>query len=371
MASDELDRFREQWRQEIRERTQAQPQQSTPIDIYAEAVEREQRGELDGALELYRRAFRLDPNVDRAYHYKNTTNALYTLTIASKPQPKPEPLHVAATSTHSIHTLISAFPPAEELKFAPEDERQPVHLVKIPDELLLHILKILDVSSIERFAMVCRRARVLTLDPDLWRDFVVSTYRPPQVPAAVSLEDIIAPFGRDLRRLYIELPRVRLDGVYIAVCHLADVRPGQSENAWVNVGHLVTYHRYLRFLPDGRALSLLDQTLEPREAVHLMTPDLQLKGFFIGTWTLHTSNNAPPRVFIDELTDPCGKFEHSFKMKLTLGSKPLGSRGNVTEIWTRNPLLFHRFLAFRHCFQYRISDLSGIGITSLAEAGPY
>lgn len=37
MASDELDRFREQWRQEIRERTQAQPQQSTPIDIYAEA----------------------------------------------------------------------------------------------------------------------------------------------------------------------------------------------------------------------------------------------------------------------------------------------------------------------------------------------
>lgn len=39
----------------------------------------------------------------------------------------------------------------------------------------------------------------------------------------------------------------------------------------------MTYHRYLRFLPDGRALSLLDQTLEPREAVHLMTPDLQLK----------------------------------------------------------------------------------------------
>ena len=56
----------------------------------------------------------------------------------------------------------------------------------------------------------------------------------------------------DLRRVYIEHPRVRLDGVYIAVCHYVCVhvlmyllsynvdtgscsRPGFSESAWVNV----------------------------------------------------------------------------------------------------------------------------------------
>ncbi|KAJ1306639.1 hypothetical protein OPQ81_007635 [Rhizoctonia solani] len=359
MSNDELDRFREQWKQEIRERTaaehpdpvssstqapstqapssltvppRARPIRRSPIDIYAEAVELEQRGKLDEALDLYRRAFRLDPNVDRAYHYRNTTETLQALTLApvrpsTRPQPKPEPIHVSATSTHSIRTLISAFPPASELAFSPEDERQPVHIARVPDEVVLHILKLLDVPSIEKFAVVCRRARVLTVDPDLWRDFVNSTYIPPQIPATVPLSEFITRFNYDMRRLYIELPRLRLDGVYIAVCHCD--RRGQSENLWANVDHLVTYHRYLRFLPDGRVLSLLDQNLEPREAVHLIKPDLVMKGFFIGTWTLQTSNDKH-HVSISDLTDPQGKFEHSFRMELTLGNKPLGRWNRLT-----------------------------------------
>ncbi|CAE6537374.1 unnamed protein product [Rhizoctonia solani] len=344
MSNDELDRFREQWKKEIEKRTAGEhapsssnqvpdpaptsiPTRRSPLDIYAEAVEKEQRGELDAALDLYRRAFRLDPNVDRAYHYQNTTESLQALTLApiepsTSQQPRPEPIHVSATSTHSIRTLISAFPPASELAFLPEDERQPVPIARVPDELLLHVLKLLDISAIERFAMVCRRARVLTVDPDLWRDFVTSTYVPPQIPTTVPLTEYITRFDYDMRRLYIELPRLRLDGVYIAVCHCN--RPGQSENLWANVDHLVTYHRYLRFLPDGRVLSLLDQNLQPREAVHLITPDLVMKGFYIGTWALQTSNDDKHHVSIANLTDPSGKFEHSFRMELTLASRPLG-----------------------------------------------
>ncbi|CAE6457002.1 unnamed protein product [Rhizoctonia solani] len=337
MSNDELDKFRERWKQEIRERTAGDhvtnqelsasspppPTRRSPIDIYAEAVEKEQRGELNEALDLYRRAFRLDPNVDRAYQYHNATESLQALTLAPiPPTSKPEPIHVAATSTHSIRTLISAFPPASELAFSPEDERQPVPITRVPDELLLHILKLLDVPSIERFALVCRRARVVTVDPDLWRDFVTLTYVPPQIPTTVRLIEYITRFDYDMRRLYIELPRLRLDGVYIAVCHY--VRRGQSENLWANVEHLVTYHRYLRFLPDGRVLSLLDQNLEPREAVHLITPDLVMKGFFIGTWTLQSSNDDKHHVSIANLTDPAGKFEHSFRMELTLSSRPIG-----------------------------------------------
>ncbi|CAE6456138.1 unnamed protein product [Rhizoctonia solani] len=340
MSNDELDRFREQWQQEIRNRTgeppanqpsslpTEQPTRRSPIEIYAEAVEREQRGELDAALDLYRRAFRLDPNVDRAYQYHNTTEALQALTLAPVNPSTAQPIHVSATSTHSIRTLISAFPPASELTFLPEDERQPVHIARVPDEVLLHVLRLLDVSSFERFALVCRRARVLTFDPDLWRGIVTSTYVPPQIPTTVPLAEFISRFDNDMRRLYIELPRLRLDGVYIAVCHY--VRRGQSENLWVNVDHLVTYHRYLRFFPDGRVLSLLDQNLEPREAVHLITPDLVMKGFFIGTWTLQTSSDDKHHVSISNLTDPSGKFEHSFRMELTLGSKPLGRWNRLT-----------------------------------------
>ncbi|CAE6487269.1 unnamed protein product, partial [Rhizoctonia solani] len=358
MSNDPLEQFRQEWRQEIQERTLAKQSsvpdaappphiRRSPIDIYAEAVDKEQRGELDAALDLYRRAFRLDPNVDRAYHYHNTTESLQALTLApiepSTSHPKPEPIHVAPTSTHSIHTLISAFPPASELTFSPEDERQPVAIAHVPDELLIHILRLLDVSTIERFALVCRRARVLTVEPNLWRDFVISTYVPPQIPTTVPLAEYITRFDYDMRRLYIELPRVRLDGVYIAMSGQDKARTyGQTYVSIYcpipipllihsfsalrpkQVDHLVTYHRYLRFLPDGRVLSLLDQNLEPREAVHLITPDLVMKGFFIGTWTLQTSNENKHHVSIANLTDPSGKFEHSFRMELTLASRPLG-----------------------------------------------
>lgn len=137
------------------------------------AVEKEQRGELDAALDLYRRAFRLDPNVDRVYHLQTATAALTLAPIIRKPavdKPSiPAQIHVPATSAHSVRTLIAAFPPATELVFAPELEQEPVYIARIPDELLLHILKLLDIPSIERFATICRRARVLTLDPDLWR----------------------------------------------------------------------------------------------------------------------------------------------------------------------------------------------------------
>ncbi|KAG9098011.1 hypothetical protein FRC07_010703 [Ceratobasidium sp. 392] len=205
---DELERFREQWKSEVRARTAgessstqsapwtSQPVQParvrrSPVDIYAEAgksittlsalsnappVEKEQRGELDVALDLYRRAFRLDPHVDRTYHLHTTTQALTNLTLAPvTPKDKDHKPHaqihinVSATSTHSVRTLIGNFPPATELAFAPEIEQEPVHLARVPDELLLHILKLTDIPSIERFALICRRARVLTLDPDLWR----------------------------------------------------------------------------------------------------------------------------------------------------------------------------------------------------------
>ena len=58
----------------------------------------------------------------------------------------------------------------------------------------------------------------------------------------------------------------------------ADVRSGYSENAWVNVTHLITYHRYLRFLPNGVVLSLLaNEDQSPQDVVHYLKPGLKMK----------------------------------------------------------------------------------------------
>ena len=83
---------------------------------------------------------------------------------------------------------------------------------------------------------------------------VEAIYKPPQIADGETVSMLLAEHMQDYRRLYIEHPRIRLDGVYIAVCHymygsfprnifhsLGELtvfhsRDGMSENAWVNVG---------------------------------------------------------------------------------------------------------------------------------------
>ena len=50
-------------------------------------------------------------------------------------------------------------------------------------------------------------------------DLVRVTYHPPQVPEPAAMIPVIEKCMFDHRRVYIEQPRVRLDGVYIANCH--------------------------------------------------------------------------------------------------------------------------------------------------------
>ena len=51
------------------------------------------------------------------------------------------------------------------------------------------------------------------------RELVKITYKPPQIPHGLTPEVIADDYMSDYRRVYIEHPRLRLDGVYIAVCH--------------------------------------------------------------------------------------------------------------------------------------------------------
>lgn len=53
-------------------------------------------------------------------------------------------------------------------------------------------------------------------------------YKPPQILYGLSLETVAGKYMSDYRRVYIEHPRLRLDGVYIAVCHYVYVPFYQS-----------------------------------------------------------------------------------------------------------------------------------------------
>jgi F-box protein 9 len=69
--------------------------------------------------------------------------------------------------TGTLANLVANFP--ETLSFEPEIEQELVPLRKLPDELLVMILRKLDPTSIERFAIVNRKARIIALESTIWK----------------------------------------------------------------------------------------------------------------------------------------------------------------------------------------------------------
>ncbi|KAF9073298.1 hypothetical protein BDP27DRAFT_1319186 [Rhodocollybia butyracea] len=312
------------------------------VAIYREAVILEQRGELEEALFLYRSAFRREPNVDILYEREEMLGTILAQQFASGSSttgelydshlPRPKVVlagdgftmddlsrqmektlaaqdmksHVGTRAeqgviaSRSLESVLSTFP--QDLVFQPEDENEVSPFNLVPDEIIVSILKILDPSSLERFASVNRKARVVSLDIAIWIKLVNETYKPPQIPILPDgksfLDYLSEQYLYDYRRLYIEHARVRLDGVYIAVCHY--IRPGLSENSWVNVNHLITYHRYLRFFPNGQVISLLtNEEQPPAQVIPRLKLTLRgLKGLFFGNW--HLSGNT---VVLNNLID--------------------------------------------------------------------
>lgn len=176
------------------------PSAAKALEIYRKAVAHEQRSELDEALRLYRQAFRIHEDVARLYE-RLESQSLHVKPIDTSAfaQAQRDQQKASVDTTRLIHDMdkfhISADPsgsvavtlPAHHgvvtgtlasivaswgsfgLKFEPEDEKQPVYLQTLPDELLVRILEFLGTTALERFALANRKARVITLDSSLWR----------------------------------------------------------------------------------------------------------------------------------------------------------------------------------------------------------
>ncbi|CAO1632069.1 unnamed protein product [Parajaminaea phylloscopi] len=211
-----------------------------------------------------------------------------------------------------------------------------------------------DWQSLEMLARVSWKWRLISRRVGLWRFICDETYLEPQLGVPVE------PSLTHPRLTFIHLPRLRLTGCYIAACHYS--RPGLSvDNAWVKVYHLVEFFRSIRFLPDGRALTLLT-TDSPKETVGKMHAANGDQGFAVGRWRVeeaisqntssdgdeldgaradgklrdtasrHHVNGA--RVVIDDIRDK-RRPKYAFQMILSLRST---SRGK----WNKMELLDYR-----------------------------
>lgn len=137
-------------------------------------MEAEATGALDDALALYRRAFKIDSTVDRAYERSLQREQRHSPTISTLPAllqnfSISDKTAAAAISTKSIiANLIS-----EPVAFQAEDETAPVPIQRLPPEMIVYVLRLFgclcDYTSIESFARVSRKARLISLEPSVWR----------------------------------------------------------------------------------------------------------------------------------------------------------------------------------------------------------
>ena len=168
-----------------------------------------------------------------------------------------EPISALGQSSLALTQIIDSFP--KDLKFEPEDENIPIIFNDLPGEIMYAIIRKMSVVTLETFARVCRKARMLTLDPVYWRlviidtpriavtdaipsELVQSIYKPPQLPTADDLHLVIKQYSSNFRRLYIEHPRVRYDGIYIAICHYTLVSIQPNLKAYTDTMHLLLNH---------------------------------------------------------------------------------------------------------------------------------
>lgn len=192
------------------------------------------------------------------------------------------------------------------LVFFPRTQLRPIHITKLPDELLLYILSFLvelspnarspDMHSLERsFASVSRKARILTLQNAgaLFKPSCLAIYRAPlQIDSSSSsssagLQQTAASlcenqYGGDWRLMWIEQPRIRTDGVYIS--QITYVRRGALDSmsaTYYDPTHCVTYYRYLCFLPSGDVVSLLSHDI-PSVVVPNLLASSKARGQTVG-----------------------------------------------------------------------------------------
>jgi F-box protein 9 len=289
--------------------TSSSQQPETALEHYEKAVEKEGQGSLGDSLNLYRKAFRMDSNVDKKYKSKHFPPSAFPSSKPQNPNPSNASVTVPNTAHHSLTALpatvaelISEFsgmsivgePAPTDLSPAP-----PCPISEIPEEILAQIIlnaAVTDVATLSRLALVCKRLAFIVLTEDMiWKRIVHgkafgfpamhyrfactisgeanNTLEDPPLDESLVVQKVIkttlllTPSYPTYRQMFRQRPRIRFNGCYISTVNYT--RPGAAAATsvtWNSPVLIVTYYRYLRFFRNGSLISLLT-TSEPSDVV--------------------------------------------------------------------------------------------------------
>lgn len=199
-------------------------------------------------------------------------------------------------------------------------------------------------------------------DPDDTNVLDVPPSKPPPPPSQPELTASLVPtIYPTFRTLFRQRPRIRFNGCYISTVNYT--RPGAASPtavSWNTPIHIVTYYRYLRFLRDGRCISLLT-VAEPPDVVpylslehvhknHGALPSAPMKDALMGRWRLTGPAALEPDGKIDEAAEKEGGLmvetdgatpKYVYKMVLWVQSAGRAARSNKLAwqgYWSYNKL---------------------------------
>lgn len=216
------------------------------------------------------------------------------------------------------------------LTLSPEEEDEQCPISNLPDEIILHIYRCFvhrtDLQTLMRFGCASKKLLLLSNDNVIWKDLIHAHLVPPyQIHPSIRVGELAATkYSDSWRKLWVDTPRIRLDGVYISICRY--LRHGESESAWNTFTQLVTFYRYLRFFADGLVISWLSTDV-PTNSVPALDESLRCKGLLHGRWKLR--NDA---ILISDLKDPdrdIRRVPYVFRMKAKLKSSVHGKHNKI------------------------------------------
>ncbi|OJJ31079.1 hypothetical protein ASPWEDRAFT_72081 [Aspergillus wentii DTO 134E9] len=270
------------------------------LEHFERAVEKEEEGSLGDSLQHYRKAYRLDSDIDKTYRnkhfaaaWKKPAQSSNTSTkghsAAQQSQDKPVNLPTAELIASFAHLPIPQAEPLIENTPPP-----PCPIANVPSDVIVEVLKhvaLMDPASFARVSLVCKRlAYHFAHEQHIWKrlcqgsqfgfkamhySFACDVFGVPEY--TLGPRYALFPFDGPAKipkplslwsQVFQTFPRIRFTGIYISTVNYT--RPGDASAyqniSWNSPIHIVTYYRYLRFYPDGSVISLLTTT-PPKEVV--------------------------------------------------------------------------------------------------------
>lgn len=219
--------------------------------LFRKGVDYEREGFHYEATRCYKRALKLDPDVEKKIADEELVSRSMDTTADEnnvsndKSEDEYDNKEDLFLRFQRILGPLICFPARAQLT---------THFSALPPELVIYIFRWvvsydLDLRMLEQCAAVCRGWYLCARDPELWRR-ACSKFWPSNV------NDLV-PYDGNWRKMFIERPNVLTIGCYI--CKITYVRRGEESFRDNTNGpsFQVVYYRYLRFFSDGRVLMVL------------------------------------------------------------------------------------------------------------------